>query len=100
MKLTTHIHLVPVSRMRGAIPPFRPYAFMAWCSVKMSSETTLPFCISLTSKEAAVGLYKSHCTSHGLLGSTRQTGGKETVVTEYNFFKLRFCNEYTDSGLN
>jgi hypothetical protein len=34
VKLTTHLHLVPRSRMRGAIPPLPQYAFMAWCSVK------------------------------------------------------------------
>jgi hypothetical protein len=34
VKLTTHLHLVPRSRMRGAIPPFPQYAFMAWCWVK------------------------------------------------------------------
>jgi hypothetical protein len=34
VKLTTHIHPMPRSRMRGAIPPLPQYAFMAWCSVK------------------------------------------------------------------
>jgi len=32
--LTTHLHLVPRSRMCGAIAPFPQYASMAWCSVK------------------------------------------------------------------
>jgi hypothetical protein len=34
MKLTTHIHLVPRSRMRGSIPALPKYTFMASCSVK------------------------------------------------------------------
>jgi hypothetical protein len=34
MKLTTHLHLVPRSRMRGAISPLPQYVFMAWCLVK------------------------------------------------------------------
>jgi len=34
MNLTTHLHLVPRSRMRGTILPLPQYAFMAWCSVK------------------------------------------------------------------
>jgi hypothetical protein len=34
VKLTTHLHLVPRSRMRAAIPPLPQYAFMAWCLVK------------------------------------------------------------------
>jgi len=33
VKLTTHLHLVPRSRMCGAIPSLPQYAFMAWCSV-------------------------------------------------------------------
>jgi hypothetical protein len=31
---TTHLHLVPRSRMRGAIPPLPHYVFVAWCLVK------------------------------------------------------------------
>jgi hypothetical protein len=34
VKLTTHLHLVPRSRMCGAIPPLPQYAFMASCLVK------------------------------------------------------------------
>jgi hypothetical protein len=34
VKLTTHLHLVPSSRMREAIPPLPQYVFMAWCLVK------------------------------------------------------------------
>jgi len=29
VKLTIHLHLVPKSRMRGAIPPLPQYVFMA-----------------------------------------------------------------------
>jgi hypothetical protein len=32
--LTNHLHLVPRSRIHGAIPLLLQYAFMAWCSVK------------------------------------------------------------------
>jgi len=31
VKVTTHLHLVPRSRICGAIPPLPQYAFMAWC---------------------------------------------------------------------
>jgi len=34
MNLTTHLHLVPRSRMCGVIPPLPQYASVAWCSVK------------------------------------------------------------------
>jgi len=34
MKLTTHLHLVPRSRMHGAIPTFPQYPLMAWSLVK------------------------------------------------------------------
>jgi hypothetical protein len=37
VKLTTHLHLV-----LGDTPALPQYAFMAWCSVKESIETTLP----------------------------------------------------------
>jgi hypothetical protein len=30
VKMTTHLHLVPRLRMRGDIPPFPQYVFMAW----------------------------------------------------------------------
>jgi hypothetical protein len=43
VKLTTHLHLVPRSRMSGAIPPFPQYASMTWCSVKKSTGTTFYF---------------------------------------------------------
>jgi hypothetical protein len=36
-----HSHLVPRSRMRGAVPPLPQYTFTAWYSVK-STEATLP----------------------------------------------------------
>jgi len=34
VKLTTHLHLVPRSRMHGTIPPLLQYPFKAWYSVK------------------------------------------------------------------
>jgi hypothetical protein len=34
VKLTTHLHLVPRSRMRGAIPPLPLFFFMAWWLVR------------------------------------------------------------------
>jgi hypothetical protein len=34
MKLTSHLHLVARSRMRGAVLPLSQYAFKAWCSFK------------------------------------------------------------------
>jgi hypothetical protein len=41
VKLTIHLHLVPRLRVRGAIHVLPQYAFMAWCSVKITG-TTLP----------------------------------------------------------
>jgi hypothetical protein len=43
VKLTTHLHLVPRSRMRGVIPPLPQYVFMAWCLVKHKNKFT--FCL-------------------------------------------------------
>jgi hypothetical protein len=42
VNLTTHLHLVLRSRIRGALPSLPRYAFMAWCSAKKSTGTTLP----------------------------------------------------------
>jgi hypothetical protein len=47
-KLTTHLHLVPRSRMHGAILPFPQYAFMAWCSIKSQGQLYL-FCFAFAS---------------------------------------------------
>jgi hypothetical protein len=41
MKLTTHLHLEPGSRMHGAIPPLPQNTFMAWCSVKAQRQLYL-----------------------------------------------------------
>jgi hypothetical protein len=48
VKLTTHLHLVPRSRMCGAIPPLPQYAFMAWCSVKSTGTTLCRVLICVT----------------------------------------------------
>jgi len=37
----THLHLMPRSRMRGAIPQLPQYAFMAWCSFKTQGQLYL-----------------------------------------------------------
>jgi hypothetical protein len=49
--LTTHLHLVPKSRMHRAVPSRSQYAFKAWCSAK-STRSTLPLHILS---------YLSHC---------------------------------------
>jgi hypothetical protein len=40
-KLTTHLHLVPRSRMRGAISSLSLYGLMKWCSVKAQGQLYL-----------------------------------------------------------
>jgi len=42
-QLTTHLHLVPRSRMRGAIPPLPQNVFMAWYYVKHRDNFTFTF---------------------------------------------------------
>jgi hypothetical protein len=37
------LHLVPMSRMRGAIPPLTQHAFMAWCPVEAQGHLYLYF---------------------------------------------------------
>jgi hypothetical protein len=41
VKLTTHIHLAPRSKNAWAIHLLPQYSFMAWCSVKKITGTTL-----------------------------------------------------------
>jgi hypothetical protein len=43
VELTTHLHLVPASRMRGDISPLPQYVFMARCLVKHRDNFTLYF---------------------------------------------------------
>jgi len=38
--MTIHLHLVPRSRMRGAIPPLLQYVFMEWYLVKYRDNFT------------------------------------------------------------
>jgi hypothetical protein len=40
VKLTTHFHLVPRSRIRGVILPLPQYVFMAWYLVKHRDKFT------------------------------------------------------------
>jgi hypothetical protein len=51
MKLTTHLHLVPKSRMRGAILSFPQYAFMTWCSVKKKHRDNFTFAFTFKYKK-------------------------------------------------
>jgi len=48
VKLTTHLHLVPMTRMCGAIPPLPQYIFMAWFLVKHRDNFT--FALTTTTK--------------------------------------------------
>jgi hypothetical protein len=43
VKLTTHLHLVPRSKNEWNYTSTPQYVFTAWCSVKRSTGTTLPF---------------------------------------------------------
>jgi hypothetical protein len=42
--------------MGGAVPPLPQYAFMAWCSVRGSTGTTLPFTLPLPFYNLSVAL--------------------------------------------
>jgi hypothetical protein len=44
--LTTHLDLVPRSRMRGATSPLPQYVFMAWCLVKYRDNFTFTFTLA------------------------------------------------------
>jgi hypothetical protein len=57
-RLWAHLHLVPTSRMRGALHPFRQYAFMARCSLKAQGQ--LYFTLLYVS--TAVVYFISYCS--------------------------------------
>jgi len=59
VKLTTHFHLVPSSRMRWAIPPLPQYPFMSLCSVKAPGQLTWMFTSCETYRDVFV-LPKQH----------------------------------------
>jgi hypothetical protein len=59
VKLTTHLHIMPRSRMHGAIPPLPQYIFMAWCLVKHRDNFTLPF--TLLQKRDVKGYAGQNC---------------------------------------
>jgi hypothetical protein len=41
--------------MDGVVPPLPQYAFMAWCSVRGSTGTTLPFTFTYQVKKEELG---------------------------------------------
>jgi hypothetical protein len=43
VRLTTHLHLVPRLRIRGAIPPLTQYVSLAWCLVKHRDDFSFIF---------------------------------------------------------
>jgi hypothetical protein len=48
VKLTNYLHIVPRSKMLGAIPPLPQYIFMAWCLVKHREKFTFTFTFTFT----------------------------------------------------
>jgi len=57
VKLIARLHLVPRSRMRGAIHPLHLYAFKTWCSIKKSTGTLpLPLVHCLKGEKRALSL--------------------------------------------
>jgi hypothetical protein len=66
VKLTTHLHLVPRSRMRGAIPPLLQYVFMARC---LDPGVTLSYLLEVSNLPRQF-LYQGehlHCIALGTL---------------------------------
>jgi hypothetical protein len=58
VKLTTHLHLVPKSRIRGAIPPLPQHVCMAWCLVKHKDNFTFTFIPFLSTAGFKIKLHK------------------------------------------
>jgi hypothetical protein len=99
VKLTTHLHLMQGSRMRGAIPSLPKY-LMAWCIVKHGDNFTFTFALLLSGIE-------KFC-SGGLNATTwrRNQNLRSAFGIAYNVswnstphgassFKLLLCNQAT-----
>jgi hypothetical protein len=97
VKLPTHLHLVPRSRMRGAIPPLPQYAFMVWCLVKHKDNFTFTF--TFTFYNSSFTLAASNCpyctlTTH-IFVTTRH---EEDPFTESDSSPLVALNNRTYSS--
>jgi len=66
VRLTTHLNLVPRSRMPGAAPPVPQYAFMSWCSVKTQEQRYL-----LLSSEHVLELWTASVVGKWLASTVR-----------------------------
>jgi hypothetical protein len=63
VKLTTHLHLVPGSRMRGNIPPLLQRTCMAWCSVKSEGQLYLFTFLPSLGNRSLSSLYLKRATT-------------------------------------
>jgi hypothetical protein len=111
VKLTAHLHLVPRSRMRGAIPPLLQHAFTAWCSVKAqrqpylylsllhnkSLSSIIPclfrafvfICIKYPPEQISKFISTNTCPTYiGTIGPTSMLGGS-LVTTAWRVVTLR-----------
>jgi hypothetical protein len=52
--MTTHLHLVPRSRILGAILPLHNYIFVAWCSVRTHCKNVCSETINLETSKIIV----------------------------------------------
>jgi hypothetical protein len=56
VKLSTYLHRVPRSKNAWSYTSTPQYAFMAWCSVKKSTGTTLPLALLLEKRYVSAGI--------------------------------------------
>jgi hypothetical protein len=75
VKLTTHFHLVPRSRIRGAIPPLHQYAFTARFSLETQGQLYL-YIPNSTSRRLKRSNFKYLIIWHILNGPSRQEQDK------------------------
>jgi len=93
VKLTTHLYLMPRSRMAGTMNPLPQHAFMAWCSVK--KETQEQLYLYLTPRSSEWSLPSRFCDQNGVC-----TTGKSKQYQLFNNKKdtkvptLQSCTPY------
>jgi hypothetical protein len=92
-------------KMRGAISPLPQYAFMAWCSVKKDTVTTLPFLLSvnlMTSPPTCAWAFKCYIIIKKF--KEFQPLCKIRYEKEWNYWKqirlIKFCLNKTCSKIH
>jgi hypothetical protein len=93
VKLTTYFHLVPMSKNAWSYTSIPQYSFMAWCSVKKSTGSTLPLPLA---NETGCKLQIHGCYSFMLMKKSveRWMTGIDVSASKLTIYLLRTANVF------